>query len=1289
LGDSLLERGIQAARTGQHEAARTLLARAVRRRPDSARAWLWLGSVVDDKQHRLHCLRQALRIDPHNETVARATQALAAQLEAKSTQSGDSSDGASVIEPVTDAPRGAPWKPIVAVLPFTLRRIAFGVLVLLAIIYLTYLGLDMVGGTRFGPAAGHAVPKTLEYVGRLLRGDLGMTTAGSDTWAPRPVIEVIVERLPRSLGLLGLSLLLAALVGLVLGVLSARGRSQRSLGVLIATLIGVSVPSFFAAFLLQWGAITWTRKTGRPLLPVGGYGWDARVVLPVLVLAARPIAHITRMAFVSVREVLGEDYVRAAHSKGLRDLRVMAGHVMRNAWIPILTAIVVSLTFCLSSLPVVELYFGWQGVGFTLLKGIARQDANLTIALVLCLGLLFILVNVILETSYRLIDPRLLDPPVQGITGDKQTLLEALRSAVDAVHNLITENTLVRWFERQRGRRESGESPAKRRRRPKRKAWVSPTSDARLGRRPLLGTLTRNPPLIVGGLLVLGFVAVVFLGPRLSPNSPYHTQRLIKIDGEWASPPFAPNETYPWGTDALGRGIMSLILAGAQQTLVLAVLAVAARTGVGVVLGAVAGWRQGSAVDRSIQGLSEVIAAFPTLLLAMILILALGVRRGMPPFIIALCFVGWGAIMQYVRSQVIVIRRQPYIESAIAIGARTPRIVIRHVLPHLFAALTAIIALEMGAVLMLLGELGFIRIFIGGGIVAAPIPGRRLLYSDVPEWGALLSDLRYLARTYPWTALYPMAAFTLAILSFNLFGEGIRRLLEKGDLVVNRLVNRYTVAALAAVLVGLGWLNSHSGSMAFYEQHARAFDGQRALDHAAALTAPAMEGRALGTPGMDAAAAYIATEFEVLGLQAAGQEGTYYQQRARSFERPITAPALEIDDGGPLLTHRIDYATYPGPESTVGQAQGPVRFVGLGAQGQVEHGAWRPVYANLDRADFSGEVLLVLSAREAAFLDRFPKEGVLVVTEDPAQLGERYTVGGRNPSPRRSCPRLWISEQVADRLLASTGQRVAELRDRTAELPMEGVFELTSPTRASLQVESQWEKKWPVQHVIGYLPGTHSYDFCYDCLGKQLILVMAQYDSPVPGPGDATHPAANDNASGVAVMLEAIRVMQGTDYQPYKTFLFVAYSGEGLEGGEYVHDPDVDRFLRARAGLSSHELEAIVEVQGLGGGSGDRLEVASSGSLRLAKLAERCARLAGVGAVRVDEAIDIGFIYDEGGSFDRGGEDVPRVRLYWEGWEEHARTPADTLDTLSVTSLEKAGRTLATTLMVLGRETEY
>lgn len=1294
MTDSWLDQGIQAANAGRRRKAVSLLVRALRQDPDDEQAWSWLAAVVKGEEEKLRCWRQVLRINPANQTAVRGVRALTAWLETASREQEPAHAPPApeapqeAIRAADDAQRGGALAGAAGLIG---RRLAFGVLILLGIIFLGYLGLDMAGGTELGAAANRALARSVAYAGRLLQGDLGLTTAGSDSVRPVPVAEVIVQRLPRSLGLLGISLLFAALLGNILGIWAARGRAQRALGILISTLIGISVPSFFAAFLLQWAVTTVTRQTGRPLLPVGGFGWDNHLILPMLVLAGRPIAQITRIAFLSVREALQQDYARTARSKGLRGSHILVVHVMRNAAIPILTTIGVSLRFSLSSLPVVELYFGWPGVGHNLLKAIAARDDNLTVGLALCLGTLFILVNLILELSYRLMDPRLRETPAKVAAAGRKKPLEAIRSVLDDLWDLAVDNALVNWLRRRNASEEPGFWRLEESGEPEQPP-DAPTGSPLIGKRPVAAAILRNFPLTVGGLLVLALVVIVFLGPAFSPNNPYHLQGLTYIDGELAVPPFAPDETYPWGTDALGRGILSLILSGAQQTLILSLLAVAARLLVGVVLGAIAGWTNGSWLDRLILGGAELISAFPTLLLAMILIVALGIRQGMPPFIIALCFVGWGETMQFVRGQVTAIRPQLYIEAAVSVGARTPRIIGRHVLPNLFAALISIVALEMGAVLMLLGELGFISIFIGGG-TSIMLPTGTSLYSDVPEWGALLSSIRYLARSYPWTALFPMLAFFVSILSFNLFGEGVRRLLEEGNLIINRIVNRYTVALTALAVIGFNWLGSNSGAMPYYKQQAQEFDGERALSHVRALTDPSMDGRALGEPGMELAAEYIAAHFEALGVQPAGQSATYFQERARSFERLDAVPTLVIEDGGPPLVEGQDYAAYRGPNMTLGEAEGPVRLITLGQLSIAAVRTWRPTFADLDRVDSSGEILLALSDREANELLRVPRSGMLVVADDASQVGRRVTLSPRSGVRWRSTPgetpSLLISKEVADRLLSSSGHTVADLREGSSALGVEEVMEIPLASRVSAEVEGTVVERWPVLNVLGYLPGSEGYDLCADCLGKRLIVVMVQYDSPPVGPG-GVFSAANDNASGVAVMLETVRVMQETDYQPFKTFLFVAYSGEGLDGGEPVSDLDVKRYLQSKPGFSTQlQLEAVVQLRGVGGGAGDRLEVSAGGSLRLAELAEQAADQMGVYVVRADGDMDIGVIYDQDNPFLQGGQEAPMVRLLWEGWEEHSRLPTDTLANVSAANLEQAGRSLALTLMVLGRETQY
>ncbi len=1171
-------------------------------------------------------------------------------------------------------------RTLLGALTFSSQRIGFYLLVLLTIIVFTFLALDLASGTPMMKAIPDALTNSATYILKLFSGNLGDSTAASASVRPRPIVEVLPELFSRSLSLLTLSLCLASIVGVFLGVWAAHRKKDRSLWILLITTLGVSIPSFFAAFLMQWALITFARVTGQSLLPLGGFGWDKRLILPVLVLSARPIAQITRVAFSSVRETRSQDYIRTAYSKGLRHSTILSAHILRNVAIPILTTMGVSLRFILSSLPVVELYFGWAGVGSILLKAIAERDDILTVTLMLCLGIFFILVNLALDISYRFIDPRLWKTPDHLMQNRRFSLKEQLS---DLWRNLLHgagDNAFMNWL-----RRIEHEPLI---------PLPIPTNeiegDTTVKPRSFWKNSVKNKPFLVGILLISILAVAVFWGPLLAPHDPHHTEGLLTIDGSLTTPPFAPGDMFPWGTDHMGRDMMSLVLVGARQTLTLATIAVIARMLVGVILGLFAGWHNGGRLDRFIVGVNDIIAAFPTLLLTMLVILAVGIRSGMQAFIIALCVVGWGEIMQLVRSQVIGIRPQAYIESALSAGATTQRIISHHVLPNLLPMLISLVALEMGAVLMLLGELGFISIFIGGGTLIELSWKVTTLYSDVPEWGALLSNVRYLARSYPWTAFYPMLAFFVAIFGFNLFGEGVRRLVEQGHLMITTFFNRYTLIIAALLFITVNWLNNNSGAMPFYRQHAETFDGTRALETTLKYSAPELQGRALGSAGMTQTAQLIADDFAALGLQAAGEKNSYFQNRSHAFEQLESKPQFNMDDGGMTPVYRQDYTAFAGYYASIGQCSGPVRVLGLGPLSTEKAAIWQSRYPTLDHSDFSGEILLALSDRDAQLLAGISKCGLLVVTDDPVRIGQRATLSGRAYGEGESLgvPALLISEEMAERLLLDANVSLDSLRKRKADLDEEEVFEVALESSASLSMDGTIEAQWPVQHVLGYIPGTYDIEFCTDCLSRELIIVMVPYDTPPLDPETGFVPGANDNGSGMAVMLEAIRIMQESEYEPFRSFLFVAYSGEGLDGGELVSNPDVSQFLEAKTGFDIFEPEAIVVIRGVGQTTTGRLEIASEGSLRLAQLAERAAGQVGVVVVQQHEAIDISVIY-EGETSGERGQAAPTVRIFGEGWQETARTPADTTDLLDEDTLTEAGRMLTMMLMMLGRETSY
>nr|WP_290669542.1 ABC transporter permease subunit [Ardenticatena sp.] len=1159
---------------------------------------------------------------------------------------------------------------------------------LFAITFVTVAGLAMARGVPPLDAVRDAFPNTWAFAMQFVRGDFGETRAGSLTLAPVPIADVARDAFIKSAGLLAVALLVAGIVGTVLGWLAVwrRGRGW-SLGLMVFTLVGISSPSFFIAMLLQLLMIRWAQWQGTPLFPVAGFGWDKHIVLPALVLAARPIAQLSRITALTLLDVLRQDYVQVARSKGLSERQVFWRHVWRNAAIPILTTWGVSLRYALASLPVVEFFFGWPGVGFTLLKSIARYDDRLTVVLLLALSLLILSINGLLDLFYRWIDPRIREQArAQRQSNRMFRWGDALRDLFADLRDLVLDNAL---FDRLRHRDTQ----------PHRMTTVlaarnqQPATDtyAVARRRAWLRGTLRNAPLLVGGILVLGLGFVALFGASLTPHSPYTTRGLMFENGEMRVPPFPPDEEFPWGTDALGRDMMSLVIAGARQTLSLALIVVLVRMGVGLLLGLVAGWRAGSRTDAFIVGVAEILAAIPSLLLAMLVILAVGIRQGMVAFVIGLSIVGWGEIMQQVRAQVIRLKPRPFIESAVAVGLRVPRLILNHIVPNIVPMLISIAALEMGAVLMLLGELGFIGIFIGGGAfaeldIAAPL----YHYSDVPEWGALLANVRLYARAYPWMAIYPALAMFIAILAFNLLGEGIRRLVEEVGVSFSRLLNRYTLALALVVVLAVNWVQANTGATAFYKRQAATFDAAHALAHVERLADPAWQGRALGSDGLDAAAEYIAQQFAAVGVQPAGEALTFFQPRKRAYEHLLEIPTLTIEDGGATPRYHRDYAEYPDRFRNLGEARGRVRLLLMGeltTQGTF----FRPRIPALENLDFSEDILLVFNRRDLEYARFIPRAGVLVVAENEADLQRRATLSPRDPvaelfgTGRRigqDAPVLWISEGLANRLLAETGFTVDDFRRAESTLGVDEIVARDLSPTVHMRIVGEIRENVPVAHVVGYIPGTS------DTLDSQMILVMAKYDGPALGPDGIVVPGANDSASAVAVMLEAARVLQESGYQPYKTILFVAYSDEGLEGGQ---TPPIapSQFLKSKYGFdSTFQPEAIVRIGPVGDGTGSMLEVSAGGSERLARLVEHAADLMNVPLVRAREDVDLSIVFEER-DFRIGGQEAPSVALTWQGWDATARTPADTIERIEAKRLRHAGQTLALTLMILGRETTY
>lgn len=303
-------------------------------------------------------------------------------------------------------------------LRFALRLLSIPIL-LIALVFLVALAVDL-GQEGNLQALPSAIPSaagfTADYLKGLARGDLGVISSGQRAIASTPVADDLGRALPKSLGLLAFTLTLAALVGLVLGIGAAIRRTSRfSQLLLFASVLGISTPSFFAAMLLIWLAVWLYQSTGQHVVPISGFGWDLHLILPALVLATRPAAAVTRLSYNALVEILESDYIRTAVAKGLMPHLILLRHVLRNAGVPILTTVGVSLRFSLAVLPIVEYIFNWPGIGLRLLQSIQAQDTTAVVGMTLPLILLFVLVNLLLEVLYPLVDPRLRASEVSAV----------------------------------------------------------------------------------------------------------------------------------------------------------------------------------------------------------------------------------------------------------------------------------------------------------------------------------------------------------------------------------------------------------------------------------------------------------------------------------------------------------------------------------------------------------------------------------------------------------------------------------------------------------------------------------------------------------------------------------------------------------------------------------------------------------------------------------------------------------------------------------------------------------
>ena len=285
-----------------------------------------------------------------------------------------------------------------------------------------------------------------------------------------------------------------------------------------------------------------------------------------------------------------------------------------------------------------------------------------------------------------------------------------------------------------------------------------------------------NTALLTGAVMV-AVLALCSLAPGMfAPYGPDERLGILQlVDGVVEGAPFAPNEQYPLGSDPRSRDILSLLIYGARNTLGVVAAVTLLRLLIGGSLGIVAGWRRG-ALGQQILSFTTLSGSIPSLLFAYIFVVSADPKLGFPVFLLGMGLTGWAEWANTLNGYVRWARSQPFFEGALVLGSTPAHIVRRHLAPVLAPHLLHAAALEVGAAMLLLAELGFLGVFMGED------PGR-LIPQDtrvaaVPEWAAMLAGSRIELFYRPWMPLFPALAFLVAILGFNLMGLGTRAWLD-------------------------------------------------------------------------------------------------------------------------------------------------------------------------------------------------------------------------------------------------------------------------------------------------------------------------------------------------------------------------------------------------------------------------------------------------------------------------------------------------------------------------------
>jgi ABC-type dipeptide/oligopeptide/nickel transport system permease subunit len=262
----------------------------------------------------------------------------------------------------------------------------------------------------------------------------------------------------------------------------------------------------------------------------------------------------------------------------------------------------------------------------------------------------------------------------------------------------------------------------------------------------------RNRGAVAGAIITLVMASLAVFAPVLSPHDPVNSNLTDALR--------PPCREYPLGTDTLGRDVLTRILYGGRISLTVGLVVQGVSVTLGTLIGLVSGFA-GGRVDDVLNGLTNAVYAFPSLLFAIAVLAVLG--PGLYNVFVALGLVGWATVARLVRGEVLSLKNREFVEAARAAGAAAGRVLFRHILPNCMGPVVVVGTLGVASAILSEATLSFL------GLGAQP---------PTPSWGSMLSRGREYVWSAPWLTVFPGLAILITILGLNLLGDGLRDILD-------------------------------------------------------------------------------------------------------------------------------------------------------------------------------------------------------------------------------------------------------------------------------------------------------------------------------------------------------------------------------------------------------------------------------------------------------------------------------------------------------------------------------